>query len=114
VRVKSAILNPRPGSVLRKGKTEIRGLAWTGAGTIASVEVSADAGRAWQSASLVPAGVLEWVIWKTSVQLTEVGAVEFVSRAKDTTAQVQPVERDTSRLDGYTNNWYHRVHCTVV
>jgi len=114
VRVKSAILNPRPGSVLRKGKTEIRGLAWTGAGTIASVEVSAGAGRAWQSASLIPTGALEWVIWKISVELTETGTVELVSRAKDTTGQVQPVERDTSRLDGYANNWYHRVRCTVV
>ncbi|MGA2074257.1 MAG: molybdopterin-dependent oxidoreductase, partial [Terriglobia bacterium] len=114
VRVKSAILNPRPGSVLRKGKTELRGVAWTGAGTIASVEVSADAGRAWQSASLISAGALEWVIWKTSVELTEAGIVEFVSRAKDTTGQAQPVERDTSRLDGYANNWYHRVRCTVV
>jgi len=112
--VKSVILNPRQGSVLRKGKTEIRGLAWTGAGTIASVEVSADAGRAWQSASLISAGALEWVIWKTSVELTEAGIVEFVSRAKDTTGQAQPVERDTSRLDGYANNWYHRVRCTVV
>jgi DMSO/TMAO reductase YedYZ molybdopterin-dependent catalytic subunit len=114
VRVKSAILNPRPGSVLRKGKTEIRGVAWTGAGTIASVEVSADAGHTWQSASLIPAGALEWVVWKTSVELTEAGAVELVSRAKDTTGQAQPVERDTSRLDGYANNWYHRVRCTVV
>ena len=114
VRVKSIILNPRSGSVLRKGKTDIRGLAWTGAGTIDSVELSADAGRTWQPASLVPAGALEWVIWKTSVELTEVGTVDFVSRAKETTGQVQPAERDTSRLDGYANNWYHRVRCTVV
>jgi len=114
VRVKSAILNPRPGSVLRKGKTEIRGLAWTGAGTIASVDVSADGGRTWQPALLDSAGALEWVIWKTSVELTEAGTVEFVSRAKDTEGQVQPAERDASRLDGYTNSWYHRVRCTVV
>jgi DMSO/TMAO reductase YedYZ molybdopterin-dependent catalytic subunit len=114
VRVKSAILNPRSGSVLRKGKMEIRGLAWTGAGTIASVDVSADAGRTWQPASLDAAGALEWIIWKTSVELTEAGTVEFVSRAKDTEGQVQPAERDASRLDGYTNSWYHRVRCTVV
>jgi DMSO/TMAO reductase YedYZ molybdopterin-dependent catalytic subunit len=114
VRVKSVILNPGPESVLRKGKTEIRGLAWSGAGTIASVDVSADAGRTWQPASLDSAGALEWVIWKTSVQLTEVGTVEFVSRAKDTEGQVQPAERDASRLDGYANSWYHRVRCTVV
>lgn len=114
VRVKSVILNPRPGSVLRKGNTEIRGLAWTGAGRIDSVELSADAGRSWQTASVVSAAALEWVIWKASVQLTEVGQVEFVSRAKDSEGQVQPAERDTSRLDGYANNWYHRVRCTVV
>jgi hypothetical protein len=70
--------------------------------------------RPWQPASLVSAGALEWVIWKTSVQLTEVGTVEFVSRAKDTEGQVQPAERDASRLDGYANSWYHRVRCAVV
>jgi len=114
VRVKSVILNPRAGSVLRKGKVDIRGLAWTGKGAIESVEVSVDGGRTWQPARLDSAGALEWVNWKASVQLADVGEAEFVSRAKDTEGQVQPAERDPSRLDGYTNNWYHRVRCTVV
>lgn len=114
MQVKSVILDPRPGTVLRRGKVEIRGLAWTGAGRIASVEVSADAGSTWQQATLGSGGDREWIVWKISVELTVAGPAEFLARAKDTEGHVQPAERDPSRLDGYTNNWYHRVHCTVV
>jgi len=46
--------------------------------------------------------------------LTQRGAVELVARAKDTKGMTQPPERDSTRLDGYTNNWYHRVRCVVV
>jgi DMSO/TMAO reductase YedYZ molybdopterin-dependent catalytic subunit len=114
VQVKSVIIDPRPGTVLRRGRVEIRGLAWTGAGKIDSVEVSADGGGTWQTAALDPGTDLEWVIWKASWELIQPGAVEFVARAKDAQGQVQPAERDPQRLDGYTNNWYHRVHCVVV
>jgi DMSO/TMAO reductase YedYZ molybdopterin-dependent catalytic subunit len=114
VQVKSVILDPRQGTVLRRGKVEIRGLAWTGAGKINSVEVSADAGSTWQPAALDSGADLEWVVWKASLELTQPGAVEIVARAKDAQGQVQPAARDSARLDGYTNNWYHRVRCVVV
>jgi len=114
IQVKSVILEPRQGAVLRRGKAEIRGLAWTGAGKIAAVEVSADGCAHWQSAEMTDGEDLAWIAWKASVELTQAGPVEFVARAKDTTGQVQPAERDPARLDGYTNNWYHRVRCVVV
>jgi DMSO/TMAO reductase YedYZ molybdopterin-dependent catalytic subunit len=114
VQVKSVIVDPRQGTVLRRGKVGIRGLAWTGAGRIDSVEVSADAGSTWQAAMLESGADLEWVAWKASWELTQPGPAEFVARAKDSQGQVQPADRDPARLDGYTNNWYHRVRCVVV
>jgi len=114
VQVKSVIVDPRQGAVLRRGRAEIRGLAWSGAGKIDSVEVSADSGSTWRTAMLGSVEDLEWVVWKASLELTQPGAIELVARAKDGRGQVQPAERDPARLDGYANNWYHRVRCVVV
>lgn len=51
--VKSLITAPCfPVDMPGKGWNEIRGLAWSGAGRIARVEVSVDAGRNWQAAEL--------------------------------------------------------------
>ena len=114
VQVKSVIVDPRERIVLRRGKVEIRGLAWTGSGKVDSVEVSADAGSTWRAATLGLDTDLEWVVWKASLELTRPGAVEFVVRARDAQGQMQPAERDPARLDAYTNNWYHRVRCVVA
>lgn len=114
IQVKSVIIDPQQEAVLRRGSVEVRGLAWSGAGKITSVEVSADSGSTWQTATLDAGTDLGWSIWKSTVELTRPGPTELVARAKDATGQVQPAERDSQRLDGYTNNWYHRVRCVVV
>lgn len=114
IQVKSVIVDPGEGAVLQRGRADVRGLAWSGAGKIDSVEVSADAGNAWRTARLDSGADLEWVVWKASLELTRAGAVELVVRAKDAQGRVQPPGRDPARLDGYANNWYHRVRCVVV
>jgi len=51
--VKSLITSPSfSNDMPGKGWNEIRGLAWSGAGRIAQVEVSDDAGRTWRAAEL--------------------------------------------------------------
>ena len=51
--VKSIITSPSTGLALRQpGVYEITGLAWSGGGKIARVEVSADGGRSWAEAAL--------------------------------------------------------------
>jgi hypothetical protein len=65
--VKSAITCPADGSVLTRGTTELRGLAWSGAGGISVVEVSGDAGATWRTASLDHASRYEWALWSVSV-----------------------------------------------
>jgi sulfane dehydrogenase subunit SoxC len=53
MKVKSVILSPSTGMTMQgKGFYEISGLAWSGAGRIVKVEVSADGGRSWALAAL--------------------------------------------------------------
>lgn len=49
---KSVITSPSGGQRIQPGFLEIRGLAWSGRGRIASVEVSTDGGRSWRQAAL--------------------------------------------------------------
>jgi sulfane dehydrogenase subunit SoxC len=50
---KSIITHPSPGHQLRgPGLYQISGLAWSGRGRVAKVEVSADGGRSWAEAAL--------------------------------------------------------------
>ena len=114
VQVKSVITEPVAGAVLSRGKSVVRGLAWSGAGTIASVEVGTNSGGNWVAATLDEGKEWEWVPWSASLELTQLGAVEIVARAKDAKDNEQPADRDSSRMDGYANNWYHRVRCVVV
>jgi DMSO/TMAO reductase YedYZ molybdopterin-dependent catalytic subunit len=112
--VKSAITDPQQGAILQRGSIPVRGVAWSGAGKIDSVEVSVDGGASWKTATLGTGSDLGWTLWNASVELTQPGAVEIAVRAKDVQGNVQPAQRDPARLDGYTNNWYHRIHCVVV
>src|SRR6266446_6644462 len=92
--VKSLITRPSPGRTLSgAGLYEVAGIAWSGNGTIAKVEMSTDGGKTWAVAPLVPP-VLPRAItcfrmpWKWS------GSPAVVkSRATDSTGAVQP-ERD--------------------
>ena len=49
---KSVITSPSGGQHIQPGFLEIRGLAWSGRGRIASVEVSTDGGQSWRQAAL--------------------------------------------------------------
>lgn len=49
---KSVITTPSGGQKVQPGFIEIRGLAWSGRGSVKKVEVSTDGGRSWEQASL--------------------------------------------------------------
>ena len=58
--VKSVIVKPSFGMSMKgPGFYEISGLAWSGAGRISKVEVSADGGKSWAVAALGAAGFAE-------------------------------------------------------
>lgn len=104
---KSVILSPSGGQKLGKpGFVEIRGLAWTGYGKIARVEVSVDSGSSWQTATLQEPVLtrsltqfrLPWQ-WDGSTAL-------IMSRAIDETGYVQPTFEQLLAARG-DQHFYH-------
>jgi sulfane dehydrogenase subunit SoxC len=89
--VKSVITSPSTGLALQgPGVYEITGLAWSGLGKIARVEVSADGGRTWADAALS-----EPVLSKSFTRFRmpwrwDGGPSVLMSRAVDETGAVQP------------------------
>jgi len=89
--VKSVITSPSPGLLLQgPGLYEISGIAWSGAGRIARVEVSADGGRTWGEAAMAEP-VLDKALARFRMAWRWNGAPAVImSRAVDETGAVQP------------------------
>jgi sulfane dehydrogenase subunit SoxC len=88
---KSVITHPSPGLTMKGvGLYEISGLAWSGYGKIAKVDVSADGGKSW-----APAALQEPVLAKALTRFRIAwrwngGPAVLQSRATDETGYVQP------------------------
>ncbi len=103
---KSVITAPSGGDQLRRGVTEIRGLAWSGRGAVTSVEVSVDGGRHWREAQLqepvLPQCHTRFRLpWKW-----EGGGTVLLSRCTDETGYRQPSRSALIKVRG-TNSYYH-------
>jgi len=104
---KSVVTTPSGGQVLLdKGFHQISGLAWSGRGKVARVDVSVDGGRNWRAARLqtpvmdkcLTRFTLDWV-WDGKPALIQ-------SRAVDATGHVQPTYRQLRAVRG-TRSIYH-------
>jgi DMSO/TMAO reductase YedYZ molybdopterin-dependent catalytic subunit len=94
--VRAIISEARPGSV--------RGYAWTGRGTVSSVELSVDGGQTFEQVRLLPpAGPYAWVEWEADWHPERPGEHVLVARATDSEGRVQPLEQSWNEL-GYANN----------
>jgi DMSO/TMAO reductase YedYZ molybdopterin-dependent catalytic subunit len=114
VQVKSVITSPAAGTVVQRGTLEVRGLAWCGKGTVTKVEVSTDGRADWQKAIVSQGDRYDWALWRASLELPAPGRVELVCRATDSLGNMQPERRDPDRLDGYGQNWYHRIAIEIT
>lgn len=105
--VKSVITRPSGGASLQgPGFYEISGLAWSGAGRIKKVEVSADGGKSWGEA-LLHAPVLDKSLTRFSMAWQWDGApVQLQSRATDDQGSVQPA-REYWKAKYASANRYH-------
>jgi sulfite oxidase len=104
MRVKSLITAPRDGEKVTARTARVSGVAWTGSGTIAKVEISSDDGRTWQEARCTSEprpGV--WRLWEADLTIQSAGEQRVRARATDTAGQTQP-DRATPNPAGYGNN----------
>jgi sulfane dehydrogenase subunit SoxC len=89
--VKSVITSPSPGLNLgRAGVYRISGMAWSGAGKIRRVEVSADRGNSWADAALDEHVLPECLTRFRSAWRWNGGPAVILSRATDEAGNVQP------------------------
>ena len=105
--VKSVITSPSAGLVLDgPGLYEITGLAWSAAGKISGVEISADGGRTWAEAALSEP-VLSKSVTRFRMAWRRDGAPAVImSRAIDETGAVQP-SRDALLAEKGSQVSYH-------
>lgn len=113
MQVKSFITQPSPGYVLNeKGLYEIRGLAWSGTGSIARVEVSADGGASWADAELQQP-VINKSLTRFRIPWIWSGApAALLSRAIDSAGNIQPLRTGLINSKG-SNSYYHYNGTTV-
>jgi sulfane dehydrogenase subunit SoxC len=103
---KSVITRPSGRQQIQPGYHEIQGLAWSGHGRVAKVEVSVDGGRMWQDAQLqepvLPKCHTRFRFpWRWNGQETI-----LQSRCVDQTNYIQPSRQDLVKVRG-TNSLYH-------
>jgi len=105
---KSVITNPSPQAPLnhKKGFTVLSGIAWSGRGKIARVDVSLDGGRNWRTAKL-DGPVWDKALTRFYYEFDWDGRELLLqSRAMDETGYVQP-SKDALRKVRGVNSIYH-------
>jgi sulfane dehydrogenase subunit SoxC len=106
--VKSVITSPSTGLALHgAGLYEVTGLAWSGLGKVARVEVSADGGRTWADAALndpvLPKSFTRFrMAWRWNG-----GPAVLMSRAVDETGAVQPTRASIVAERGERQNYHN-------
>ncbi len=108
---RALILSPRHGETI-PGGAEIRGIAWSGGGAIARVEISADGGTTWRDAELGRAASAYAARTFRSAIAPRKGTTLLVARATDASVETQPDRAVWNRL-GYVNNGWHRVEVSL-
>jgi len=111
----AVICAPQPGARLAAGPVLVEGYAIAGGGrAVERVEVSADGGASWRTATLLGDGSgWAWRRWQRRLDLAP-GARQLIVRAWDSAANSQP--EDPCQLwnfKGYMNNAWHRVDVIV-
>ena len=106
--VKSLIARPMAGMIVRPGRIEARGVAWTGGeATVTRVEIAV--GGVWHDAILEgPARPYTWRRWRFAFKTDGPGAIVLRARATDSTGDVQP-EISPWNKSGYLWNGYDQV-----
>lgn len=114
--VKSLLTSPRSG-VVHDGKKPlaVRGHAWAGDLSVATVDVSIDFGQTWQPAALEKAANrFAWQHFSTQLEFPQSGYYEVWARATDEQGRAQPMVVPGWNPRGYLNNACHRIAVKVA
>jgi sulfane dehydrogenase subunit SoxC len=107
---KSMITHPSPGLTMRgPGLYEISGLAWSGYGKVAKVEVSADGGKSWGLAALQEPVLSKAVTRFRMAWQWDGGPAVLQSRSTDETGYVQPNRAQLITLRGDRGNFHNNM-----
>lgn len=99
---------------LSPGTHVLNGMAWSGWGAIARVELSVDGGGIWADAELLkPVSPYAWTPFRFTWQGVGSGDYELVPRATDSAGNIQPLEPFWN-YQGMAQNGVQRVPVTVV
>ena len=113
LKVKSLISTPTKGDIVSPGLHKIKGVAWSGDGHIAKVEVSTDDDRTWRPAKLEErSGNYSWQHWEIDWVANNLGHSLLRCRATDSQGNVQPMLAQWN-FRGYQVNSIHSVPITV-
>ncbi len=97
---------------MRSGELAIRGVAWSGAASIARVEVSVGS-TGWQEARLVSArNRSSWQWWEVITRVETSSSLTLRVRATDLAGRTQPERAEWNR-QGYGNNSIQEVSIRV-
>src|SRR4051812_47831296 len=95
------------------GRVELQGMAWSGYGPIAKVEVSTDDRQTWRDATLLePVSPFAWTPWTFTWDVRRRGEYIVSSRATDSAGNVQPL-RPFWNVQGMAQNGVERIGVTV-
>ncbi|WP_248347284.1 sulfite oxidase [Cytobacillus firmus] len=114
INVNSTIQHPLDHSIVNEGLHVIKGIAWTGTGTINEVAISFDHGDTWRKASLKYRGneKYSWVKWHFNWEVKK-GEYTILVRATDTEGNIQPIKPYWNRK-GYGYNAVQKIKIQVV
>lgn len=104
---RSIITAPVYPATIAPGWHEIRGIAWSGRGKIARVEVSTDDGQHWHDARLQTPVLPKAHVRFRHLWNWEGGDATLLSRATDETGYVQPTRETLLRARGRRAKAYH-------
>jgi hypothetical protein len=113
--VNSLITNVSAGQKIPVGRTfEVKGIAWDGGYGIAGVDVSADGGRTWRTATLGnDSGRFSFRSFSIALTAQEKGQVTIAARASNRAGATQTTELIANPA-GYHHNVIQRITVEIV
>ena len=113
MRVRALIASHTEGQSINSGSAIVKGIAWSGEGTITQVQLSIDGGKSWLPTQLKQdTNPYAWATWHFEIDFPNAGQYELMARASDSAGHQQPMEQYWNK-GGYGNNIVQRIKIKV-